>query len=105
MHMSMIGNIEAFDFYAGKRDAEYHLHPHQHLLDSQHQSDIVFAVHIFESGDLLFGHNQHMPRHRGVDIQKCQAVVVFVHFMAWDLSLDNLGKNRILHSFSILEKV
>ena len=53
--------------------------------------------------NLLLGYHQHMAITQRVDIKKGNRVLILIHRVAWYFTLDNLGKNRILHGSSIRE--
>ena len=59
------------------------------LLGEEDQALQCLVVEVVEVVDLFLGNNECVALCEGVDIQKCVLMVVFGHFIAWDLASYN----------------
>ena len=81
-----VGDIEAdygdSDFLAGDGFFESFGHP----LGKEHKAGVFLVGKVEDIVDLLFGDYEHMARMNGVDVEKCEIILVFGYFIRRDLA-------------------
>ena len=87
-----MGDIGADDF-PESAGAKLFFHVVRQFFDGGHKSLVIFVGEIVDFVDLLFRDDEGVAFGLGMNVEKSEGFIVFVDFVAGDVSVDNLGKN------------
>ena len=89
---------QAFNHYANVVWLQNSTNVLSHFLCDRHEGGIVICRQIPNEFSLLFRNHKDMARLLGVNIEKGNGSFIFIHFVAGNLTLNNLCKYRVLHT-------
>src|SRR5688572_15714671 len=66
-------------------------------VDQMPDDSFVLFLHLRDIDDVLLGDDQHMRRGSGVDVTKCEDLIVLIDFRRWNLASDNFAEDTVIN--------
>lgn len=100
VHVGM-RHVHSYNLLAYINRAEHLFKAVGDLFSGFHNRPVGFIVQIPDKFNLLLRDYQSVTRLHGMNIQESQRLLILVNFVAGDFALNNLRKNRVLHTLIV----